>query len=310
MIINLNILKKNINILIIFIYTLILYNYNFKGNESCLLIITSIAIILLYSINKRNINNIEAFCTPPSPDTCQITCGTLINFSSLDEEGKPCIYECQPGDGECPHFDISDITTPSFTLRGSPFENLIKRIKNLEDMIYLKQWSSAQSYEITDLKKKLSLLKEGGDGSEEEDGGEEDLSNVAEHPSMPTPQPLRSLNPIQPMGKYDNLCINSMVKSNTNTLVDDNTLSNYMGSTIPLVLEKTEGGLEGPSVDGEDVSPKKLSIFSNNNSSISCCDDSPFFTSTGCVCLTNNQENYISERGGNHVLEKVYNCPA
>ena len=176
----------------------------------------------------------------------------------------------------------------------------------MEETLAMKQWSSAQSYEISDLKNRIEALKNSRKG---------DVLTTIDftRPKDPipttTPTPLSYIAPIQPMGQYDGLCINNVVHKNINKLVDDKELNTYMGSTIPLKIEKTVGGLEGPSIDGDDLSPKKLSMFSNNESSISCCGDSGFFTSTGCICLTDKQENYINNRGGNHVLEENYECP-
>jgi hypothetical protein len=32
---------------------------------------------------------------------------------------------------------------------------------------------------------------------------------------------------------------------------------------------------------------------------LNCCSESPYMTSTGCVCLTDNQRNFIQTRGFN-----------
>ena len=52
----------------------------------------------------------------------------------------------------------------------------------------------------------------------------------------------------------------------------------------------------GPTVDGEEGSPKSMFMFMNNKSSPDCCP-STFSTSTGCVCTTENQRKYINSRG-------------
>ena len=57
-------------------------------------------------------------------------------------------------------------------------------------------------------------------------------------------------------------------------------------------------GLSGPPVDGVKGSPQKLFMLANNRSSPECCP-STFSTSTGCVCTTKNQRDYISTRGIN-----------
>lgn len=53
-----------------------------------------------------------------------------------------------------------------------------------------------------------------------------------------------------------------------------------------------------PNVDGTPSSGRSLGIFKFNKSSPECCP-SPYSTSTGCVCLTNEQRNMISGRKGN-----------
>ena len=40
-------------------------------------------------------------------------------------------------------------------------------------------------------------------------------------------------------------------------------------------------------------------MFANNKASINCCGESPFMTSMGCVCLTENQREFIRSRGLN-----------
>lgn len=54
-----------------------------------------------------------------------------------------------------------------------------------------------------------------------------------------------------------------------------------------------------PSVDGCKDSVKSASIFKFNKSSPECCPG-PYSTSSGCVCLTPKQKNYISFNRGNN----------
>jgi len=55
----------------------------------------------------------------------------------------------------------------------------------------------------------------------------------------------------------------------------------------------------GPHVDGDKNSPQLLSMLGYNQASPSCCP-STFSTSTGCVCLTSKQSDFINGRGGNN----------
>ena len=53
-----------------------------------------------------------------------------------------------------------------------------------------------------------------------------------------------------------------------------------------------------PTVDGDPNSPKHMFMMAHNQSSPDCCP-STFSTSTGCVCLTDKQKQFIGSRGGN-----------
>ena len=57
-------------------------------------------------------------------------------------------------------------------------------------------------------------------------------------------------------------------------------------------------GSNGTYVDGTNDSVKAMSMFTFNNSSPDCCPAS-YSTSTGCVCMTNNQKDFLISRGNN-----------
>ena len=57
--------------------------------------------------------------------------------------------------------------------------------------------------------------------------------------------------------------------------------------------------LSGPTVDGDDESPQRLSMLSNNKSKFDCCTNSPFTTNSGCICITEKQRHFINTRGFN-----------
>ena len=74
------------------------------------------------------------------------------------------------------------------------------------------------------------------------------------------------------------------------------------GNSVPIgynqeYVEKYNN--EGPSVDGVSEN-NSLFMFSHNNHSPDCCYNSPYSTSTGCVCMSDNQFNYLANRGGNN----------
>ena len=111
--------------------------------------------------------------------------------------------------------------------------------------------------------------------------------------------------PFNNMSPYDGLCLktgnaDSWLKSPSETaLVPDNQLFSFLASQGPLKPSYTDNsGLSGPPVDGVKGSPQKLFMLANNRSSPECCP-STFSTSTGCVCTTKNQRDYLSTRGIN-----------
>ena len=59
---------------------------------------------------------------------------------------------------------------------------------------------------------------------------------------------------------------------------------------------KSQGENIGPPVDGIVGSPQNLFMFTDNKTSLNCCP-STFSTSTGCVCTTEDQRNYVNNRG-------------
>ena len=104
-----------------------------------------------------------------------------------------------------------------------------------------------------------------------------------------------------PIGMYDGLCLDHLKKENINNLVDEKDVSTFLGTSIPLNIKQTDNSkLTGPTVDGNDDSFKRMNMFETNKTSISCCEDSPYLSSNGCVCLTSDQEDYLINRGGNH----------
>ena len=44
---------------------------------------------------------------------------------------------------------------------------------------------------------------------------------------------------------------------------------------------------------------KQLENQANNKINFKCCGESPFTTSSGCICLTDNQKEFIRSRGFN-----------
>jgi hypothetical protein len=134
---------------------------------------------------------------------------------------------------------------------------------------------------------------EGGDSDEQEPSSTEAMFEEKEEIKM------TASNDKFRMGPYDGLCISSD-KFMENEIIDNDDLVTYFGFQIPPHHVKTsQDVLKGPTVDGQKDSPQKLTMFANNKTSLNCCGESPYMTSTGCVCLTDNQRNFIQSRGFN-----------
>jgi len=106
------------------------------------------------------------------------------------------------------------------------------------------------------------------------------------------------------MGPFDGLCLQTgnkehWMKSPDNTaLIPNDALFTYLSSQGPLKpVFSDNSALFGPSIDGHPDSAKKMFMFANNRTSPNCCPGT-FSTSTGCVCTTENQRDFIASRGG------------
>ena len=107
------------------------------------------------------------------------------------------------------------------------------------------------------------------------------------------------------VSSYDGLCLTTGNKEfwshspNNVPLINDKNLYTIMGHTSsnkPVMSDPSS--LSGPSLDGTEDTPNKLFMFSNNASSPNCCP-STFSTSTGCVCTTDKQRDFVASRGFN-----------
>ena len=116
---------------------------------------------------------------------------------------------------------------------------------------------------------------------------------------MGAPVKADSLN----MSGYDGLCLKTgnqdyWMKSPDNTaLVPNDTLYTYLGSDGPLKMRLSDqSALIGPPVDGVEGSDEKMFMLANNVASPLCCP-STYSTSTGCICTTENQRDFVAARG-------------
>lgn len=104
-------------------------------------------------------------------------------------------------------------------------------------------------------------------------------------------------------GPYDGLCLKTgnndywMKSPDETSLVPNDTLYTYLSSQGPIKMKLSDqSALVGPPVDGVAGSFEKMFMWANNVASPLCCP-STFSTSTGCVCTTQNQRDYIAGRG-------------
>jgi len=72
--------------------------------------------------------------------------------------------------------------------------------------------------------------------------------------------------------------------------------------TQPIVFDQSDPSM--PSVDGTSSAPKSLFMMTYNDVKPECCSYSPYSTSSGCVCLTKDQVNFVASRGFNNKADK------
>ena len=115
------------------------------------------------------------------------------------------------------------------------------------------------------------------------------------------PQVIRQLPDI--MGPYDGLCLQTgnqqpwMKTPDETALVPNDALFTFLSSQGPTKPVFTDNSaLTGPTIDGHPDSAKKMFMLANNRTSPNCCP-STFSTSTGCVCTTKNQRDFVAARG-------------
>ena len=105
------------------------------------------------------------------------------------------------------------------------------------------------------------------------------------------------------MGPYDGLCLKTgngeywMKSPDETTLLPNDKLYTYLSSQGPIKMRLSDqSALMGPPVDGVKGSDEKMFMLANNVTSPLCCP-STFSTSTGCLCTTKNQRDFVNSRG-------------
>ena len=115
-------------------------------------------------------------------------------------------------------------------------------------------------------------------------------------PLLEVDEPVNNIQNYEPMGVYDDICMKDIMEDTK----DNEYYSDYMVNMYTGVDVRQKDDLESyPSIDGTEDSPKKLSIFLNNMVKPECCTNSIYSTSSGCVCLTNDQKMNLYNRAGN-----------
>lgn len=95
------------------------------------------------------------------------------------------------------------------------------------------------------------------------------------------------------------------LKKSPEQLLDPDRMEVYQGIPIPDKFKPLAADANAdinpsmPSVDGTNNAPKAMYMFSYNRCAPECCKDSPYSCSKGCICLTDNQYNYLDKRGDN-----------
>lgn len=105
------------------------------------------------------------------------------------------------------------------------------------------------------------------------------------------------------MGPYDGLCLKTgndeywMKSPDETTLLPNDKLYTYLSSQGPIKMRLSDqSALIGPPIDGVKGSDEKMFMLANNVTSPLCCP-STYSTSTGCLCTTKNQRDYVASRG-------------
>ena len=143
---------------------------------------------------------------------------------------------------------------------------------------------------------------DGGFTEEKDDGGSSIVGNNTVSGSG-SKSGVQDDPKILNMGPYDGICLKTgnqeywMKSPDETALVPNDGLYTYLSSQGPIKMKLSDqSALNGPPVDGVKGSSEKMFMWANNITSPQCCP-STFSTSTGCVCSTKNQRDFIASRG-------------
>lgn len=103
-----------------------------------------------------------------------------------------------------------------------------------------------------------------------------------------------------PVEKYQDNDLNTLIPGDKLTVIQGNGVPDVK----PPVIEFDTNDPSTTGVDGTNNTPKSMFMFAYNKCSPSCCGNSPYSCNGGCVCLTNEQKKYMSNRGYNNKFNK------
>lgn len=109
------------------------------------------------------------------------------------------------------------------------------------------------------------------------------------------------INNMKKLEKFAQECVKN--KYDDKYLIPQDKLAVVQGLNMPLDKIPVVGPSNvDPSVVGPSENPEMF-LFANNKASPDCCP-SPYSTSRGCVCITQDQMNMVSQRGTNNSYRK------
>jgi hypothetical protein len=97
------------------------------------------------------------------------------------------------------------------------------------------------------------------------------------------------------------------VDQRTKYIVPQDKLALIQGLSAPTQpiepVSKFDSDPSATTIDGKPGSPSQMFMFAFNKVSPDCCP-SPYSSSQGCVCMTNDQLNFLNQRGNNSRFNK------
>lgn len=307
-------LKTNIHFVILIAYAFILYNYIDEKDTSIMLGFTVITAFILFQsrhiVEGQAATTVAKAIATVDSTTNKVTAiildstatgqgyrtGTtvVITPDSTDTSAKDAAATVVTNsDGTLGAITVTNggsgyTKVPTITFINGPKTPDQKAAENIEKVLESIKYKRSLNEKGT-LLDKLDNLKA---------ANEKDPVVIAPQQYLQKDTLIKVQKGIPRIGTYDGLCLSGLTTKTNYNLVSNDKINAYMGVQYPTEELATEDdSLDGPSIDGDDDSPHKLSMFANNMTSINCCGDSPYVSSSGCVCMTKKQKNFIQNRG-------------